>query len=160
MVLERERLRHGVTEPGPQRDGVDAQTISLLKNPDKLGPEYSVAEASFRRLIRNPEWAADYVEAKKVAHSLKQSLAAKKPRKGAQDPITRRIDQILEGDTERLSAKEIGRLLTLSIDGEGQGSIVFDGDEYKHVDGATLKVGTLASRVSDARKRKNKCDSG
>ena len=91
---------------------------------------------------------------------MKQSLAAQKPREGARDPITRRIDEILEGETSNLPAKDVGRLLTLPLDGEGQGSIVFDGDEYKHVDGATLKVGTLASRVSDARKRKNKRDSG
>ena len=159
-ILERERLRNGVTKPGADRDEVDAQTICLLKNPDKLGPEHSVAEATLRRLIRNPECAADYVEAKKDAHSLKQSLAAQKAREGARDPITRRIDEILEGETSNLPAKDVGRLLTLPIDGEGQGSIVFDGDEYKHVDGATLKVGTLASRVSDARKRKNKRDSG
>ncbi len=159
-ALERERLRHGITEPGPERDEVDAQTISLLKNPDKLGPEHSVAEAAFRRLTRNPECAADYVEAKKDAHSLKQSLAAQKERPRARDPITRRIDKILESETRKLSAKEVGRLLTRPIDGEGQGSIEFDGDEYKHVDGATLKVGTLGSRVSDARKRKIKRDLG
>jgi|MEHZ01.5.fsa_nt_MEHZ011487300.1_7 hypothetical protein len=160
LALERERLRHGITEPGPERDEVDAQTISLLKNSDKLGPEHSVAEAAFRRLARNPESAADYVDAMVEARRLKQSLAAKKPRKGAQDPITRRIDKILEGETRRLSAKEVGRLLTLSIDGEGQGSIVFDGDEYKHVYGSTLKAGNLASRVSDARGRKIKRDLG
>ena len=154
FALERERLRQGITEPGPERDEVDAQTISLLKNSDKLGPEHSVAEAAFRRLTTNPEAAAEYVDAKRDAHSLKQSLAAQKERPKARDPITQRIEKILEGETRKLSTKEIGRLLTLSIDGGGQGGIVFDGDEYKHVDGWTLKAVNLASRVSDARKRK------
>ena len=94
------------------------------------------------------------------AYSLKQSLAVQKERTRARGPITRRIDEILESETRKLSAKEVGRLLTLSIDSEGQGSIEFDGDEYKQIDGATLKVGTLRSRVSDARKRKMKRDSG
>ena len=94
------------------------------------------------------------------AYSLKQSLAAQKERTRARGPITRRIDEILETETRKLSAKEVGRLLTLSIDGEGQGSIELNGDEYKHIDGATLKVGTLRSRVLDARKRIIKRDSG
>lgn len=158
-VLERERLKHGITGPGPVRDKVDAQTISLLQNPDKLGPEHSVAEGFFRRLARDPESAADYFEAFDTARSLKQSLGAQKERPRARDPITQRIEKILEGDPS-LPAKEVGRQLTLSINDGGQGGIVFDGDEYKHVDGWTLKAGNLASRVSDARERKIKRDLG
>ena len=49
------------------------------------------------------------------AYSLKQSLAAQKERTRARGPITRRIDEILETETRKLSAKEVGRLLTLSM---------------------------------------------
>ena len=160
FILQVERLRHGLTESGADRDRIDARTIALLENPDKLGPDHSVAEATFRRLVRNPKSAIRYVEAFVEARSLKQSLGAQKERPRARDPITQRIEKILEGETTSLPAKEVGRQLILSINDGGQGGIVFDGDEYKHVDGWTLKAGNLASRVSDARKRKMKRDLG
>ena len=63
LILETERLRHGVTQPGEDRDRRDAETIAALQNSLKLGPEHSIAEAAFRRLVPAPEAAAGYVDA-------------------------------------------------------------------------------------------------
>jgi hypothetical protein len=154
FALEYERLRHGITKPGKDRDRIDAQTIATLENPDELGPEHSVVEAVFRRLTTNPEAAAEYADVYDKARSLKQSDRAQKERPKARTGITLLIEDILDDETGKLPAKVIGRML------EQHPFIELIEDEYKHVDGATLKVGTLASRVSDARKRKNKCDLG
>ena len=150
LILEEGRLRRGVTEPGEDRDRVDAKTIAALQNPSKLGPEHSIAEAAFRRLVPNPEAAAGYVDAKVEAHKLRQSQIAEKERPRAQDSITRKIDKIVSEETSKLPAKVVGRML------EEDPDIELIGDEYQHKDGSTLKVANLPSRLWDARKRRSK----
>jgi hypothetical protein len=150
LILENERLRHCVTEPGEDRDRVDAQTIAALQNSYKLGPENSVVEAAFRRLATDPEAAAGYVEAHDKARRSKQSQIAQKERPGAWDSITRKIEKIVSEETSKLPAKKVGRIL------EADADIELIGDEYRHKDGSTLKVANLPSRLRDARSRKRK----
>ena len=147
LFLESERLRRGATEPGEDRDRVDAETIAALQNSSKLGPEHSIAEAAFRRLVPNPEAAAGYVDAKVEAHKLRQSQIAEKERPRARDSITRKIDKIVSEETSKLAAKVVGRMLLEDPD------IKFIGDEYRHIDGSILKEANLPSRLGDARER-------
>ena len=150
LILEEGRLRHGVTEPGEDRDRVDAETIAALQNSSKLGPEHSIAEAAFRRLVPDPEAAAGYVDAYVEAHKLRQSQIAEKEHPRAQDSITRKIDKIVSEETSKLPAKVVGRML------EEDPDIELIGDEYQHKDGSTLNVANLPSRLWDARKRRSK----
>jgi hypothetical protein len=142
------RLRNGVTKPGADRDQVDAQTIALLKNSDKLGPEHSIAEAAFRRLARNPESAAKYVDDARKAFREEQSRRAKKLRPKARDSITRLIEDIIKDAPTKLSAKAVGRTLE-----RRRREIKLNDDEYHHQDGTKLKISLLDSRVSDAYER-------
>lgn len=57
FVLERERLRMGVSKPGPRRDAVDAETLAKLTRPTALGPEHSAVEVVLRRLADDPSSA-------------------------------------------------------------------------------------------------------
>lgn len=147
FVLERERLRRGAEEPGSIRDAVDQQTLAALASPDKLGPEHSLREVVFRRLLSDPGGALDYLERALHERSKAQSLRAETPRPNRRDSITRLIEEILEED-QRLPAKEVGRRLFEHPD------IQLVNDEYRHTgDASTLSAGNLASRVSDARNR-------
>jgi hypothetical protein len=146
------RLRNGVTKPGADRDQVDAQTIALLKNSDKLGPEHSIVEGAFRRLARNPKSAAKYVDDAGKAFREGQSRRAKKLRPKARDSITRLIEDIIKDAPTKLSAKAVGRKL------EGRPEIYLNDDEYHHQDGTKLKISLLDSRVSDAKKRQSVLD--
>ena len=150
LILKTERLRHCVTEPGGDRDRVDAQTIATLKNPDPLGHKHSIGEAAFRRLATDPESGAEYVDAYDTERRSKQSQIAEKERPRAQDSITRKIDKIVSKETSKLPAKVVGRML------EEDPDIEPIGDEYQHKDGSTLKVANLPSRLWDARKRRSK----
>ena len=147
FVLELGRLNGGVTTPGPARDAVDQQTMAALANPDNLGPELSLCEGAFRRLVANPVAALDYVELAGTQRSQAQARRGSNPRPGSRDSITRAIEEILEEDRS-LPAKEVGRRL------EKYPDIQLMGDEYRHTgDASTLRVANLASRVSDARGR-------
>ena len=147
LIVEEGRLWRGVTEPGEDRDRVDAETIAALQNPNKLGPEHSIAEAAFRRLVPDPEAAAGYVDAYVEAHKLRQSQIAEKERPRARDSITRKIDKIVSEETSKLAAKVVGRMLLEDPD------IKLIGDEYRHIDGSILKEANLPSRLGDARER-------
>lgn len=147
FVLELGRLHRGVTAPGPARDAVDRQTMEALAGSDILGPEHSLREGAFRRLVSNPSAALDYLESAVKQRNKAQSLRGQKPRPNRRDSITRLIEEILEED-RCLPAKEVGRRLAEHPD------IQFVDDEYRHTgDASTLRVGNLASRVSDARGR-------
>ena len=111
LILETERLRHGVTQPGEDRDRRDAETIAALQNSLKLGPEHSIAEAAFRRLVPNPEAAAGYVDAYDTERRSKQSQIAQKERPRGRDSITRKIEGIMSKETSKLAAKVVGRML-------------------------------------------------
>lgn len=147
FILERERFRHGLTEPGLLRDALDRATLAKLNRPSQLGPEHSIREGVFWRLYADPGSAAVYLDAAIRQRSAAQSKRARQPRLANRDAITRLIEEILEGDP-KMSAKEVGLALEESAD------ICLLGDEYRHTsDASTLKVSNLASRVSDARKR-------
>jgi hypothetical protein len=147
FILERERLRRGVVDPGPIRDAVDQETMAALASPDRLGPEHSLREVVLRRLVIDPTAAARYLEGAIQDRSDTQSRRASNPRPGSRDSITRLIEEILE-ENPSLPAKQVGRLL------EHHPDIQLMGDEYRHIrDASTLRVGNLDSRVSDARRR-------
>ena len=150
LIVEEGRLRRGVTEPGEDRDRVDAKTIAALQNPSKLGPEHSIAEAAFRRLVPNPEAAAGYVDAYDTERRSKQSRRARRERPRGRDSITRKIDKIVSKETSKLPAKVVGLKLAEDAD------IEFIGDEYRHKDGSTLQSRNLDSRVWDAWNRISK----
>ena len=147
FVLELGRLHHGETAPGPYRDIVDRKTIAALANPDKLGPEHSLREGAFRRLVSDPGAALYYVELAVQQRSDTQSRRAKKPRPSRRDSITRVIEEILEEDRS-LPAKEVGRRLKAHPDVQ-----LVDG-VYRHTgDPATMAETALKDRVSAAKKR-------
>lgn len=147
FILERERLRRGVVDSSPDRDAVDQETIAALASPDKLGPEHSLAEVVFRRLVVDPIKAAQYFESAIQDRSDTQSRRAKKPRPSRRDSITRVIEEILEEDLS-LSAKKVGRRLQEHPD------IQLIDDEYRHTgDTATMAETALKDRVSAAKKR-------
>lgn len=147
FILERERLRHGLTDPGPRRDALDHATLAKLNSPTELGPEHSISEGVFRRLNENPASAAVYLDSAMKQRSIAQSKRAKKQRPRKWDAITRIIQEILE-EAPGMSAKQVGEEL------EEREDILLLDDEYRHVkDASVLKVSNLASRVSDARKR-------
>lgn len=147
FVLERERLRNGISEPGPDRDRCDRETLKRLANPDALGPEHSMREAVFRRLARDPAEGVAYFDLAKAQTSAQQSARAKKPRLASRDSITRAIEEILE-ESPHMTASEIGRALK-AYDG-----IIFVDGEYRHTfDASVMRESSLRSRVSDAKKR-------
>jgi hypothetical protein len=150
LVLQRERLRYGVTQPGQDRDRIDAQTIATLEKQTKLGPEYSFTESAFRRLSTDPEAAAGYVEVKVEAHKLRQSQIAEKERPRAWDSITRLLEGIVERETSKTPAKVVGRRL------EEDPNIELVEDVYRHRDGSTLRVVNLPSRLLETRNRRRK----
>lgn len=147
FILERERVRHGLTEPGPRRDALDRATLAKLSNPADLGPEHSISEGVFRRLEKTPASAAVYLETAMQQLSEAQSRRAKQQRPRSRGAITRLIEELLEDDI-KISAKKVGLELERSPE------ITLVDDEYRHAsDASTLKVSNLASRVSDARSR-------
>lgn len=147
FVLERERLRRGVTGPGKNRDEVDRQTLSALADPDSLGPEHSLREVVMRRLVADPARAMRYLEAALEQRSASQARRGRRPRPRARDSITRAIEDILE-ERPGLPAKAVGRELAQHPDIQ-----LLDGEFRSAVDAATLHETNLASRVSDAKKR-------
>ena len=147
FILERERLRRGVVGSGPDRDAVDQETMAALASPDKLGPEHSLREGAFRRLVADPTAAAQYLEGAIQDRSNTQSRRAKKPRPRSRDSITRLIEEILE-ENPSLPAKEVGRRL------EEQPDIQLLDGVYRHTgDAATMAETALKDRVSAAKKR-------
>jgi hypothetical protein len=154
LVLQLERLRAGVTAAGPQRDEVDHRTDESLDNPTKLGPEFSREEAVFRRLRSDPSSAIAYLRTAIEQRSKAQSDRASKDRPGRRDCITGIIDELVAVNP-KISAKNVGTQLELDCD-----ITILEG-EYSHIiERSTLKETNLASRVSDARKRRLKSFSG
>ena len=150
FILQGERLRHRVEDPGPEQEKVDQQTLERLYHQTELGPEHFFAESIFKRLVKDPASAMRHYRQAVEQRSYKQSKRAKKPRPRRHDGITKRIQDIvdLEPDISTLAVKwELGR-----IDG-----ILIDDDEIRNTqDGSTIKLSNLASRVSDARRRAKK----
>jgi hypothetical protein len=154
FVLQRERVRAGVTTAGSARDEVDRKTLERLSNPTELGPEFSLHEGIFRRLASDPTSAVVYQRTAAEQRSKAQSDRASKIRPGRRDCITGIIDELVAVNP-KISAKELGEKLRNDCD-----ITILEG-EYRHkIEGFTLKEKNLASRVSDAKKRRLKSFSG
>ena len=148
FVLERERLRKGISEPGPDRDRCDRETLKRLANPDALGPEHSMREAVFRRLARDPAEGARYWDAADKMKSDQQSARAKKPRPKRYDSITTYINELVKDDPDisvRLVREAFEKNADFSIDD-------IEIRSYED-DAAAIKLSNLSSRLSGARKR-------
>ena len=149
LFLKSERLRRGVEAPSPEQTVVDCETVEKLGDARSLGPEFSFAEAAFRRLVDDPASAIKYIEQSKANFSQAQSKAASKARPRRYDSLTKLINAIV-AETPSISAKEVWRKLEANED------VQFDGGlrEFVHFDDRScLKEKNLASRVSDAKKR-------
>lgn len=148
FVLERERLRNGISEPGPDRDRCDRETLKRLANPVSLGPEHSLSEAIFRRLARDPAEGVQYRDAAKLMESDQQSARAKKPRPKRYDSITNYINELVKNDPA-ISVRLVREAFEKSAD------FIVDGIEIRSFedDAATLKLSNLGSRLSSAKKR-------
>jgi hypothetical protein len=66
LFLKSERLRRGVEAPSPEQTVVDCETVEKLGDARSLGPEFSFAEAAFRRLVDDPASAIKYIEQSKA----------------------------------------------------------------------------------------------
>ena len=110
FVLQRERMRAGVTKAGAKRDTIDQRTLGTLSNPTKLGPEFSRDEAIFRRLASEPLSAVAYLKAAIEQRSRAQSDRASKGRPSRKDYITEIIEEIVAVNPA-ISAKEVGEKL-------------------------------------------------
>ena len=149
LFIERERIRRGVETPSPAQILVDCETLEQLKNARSLGPEFSFAEAAFRRLVDDPASAIKYIEQSKANFSQAQSRAARKARPNRHDNLTKLINSIV-AKTPNISAKEVGRKLEANEDVQFNASL----REFVHDDDrSSLNEKNLASRVSDAKKR-------
>ena len=149
LFIERERIRRGVETPSPEQILVDYETLEQLKNARSLGPEFSFAEAAFRRLVDDPASAIKYIEQSKANFSQAQSRAARKARPKRYDNLTKLINSMV-AKTPNISAKEVGRKLEANEDVQFNASL----REFVHDDDrSSLNEKNLASRVSDAKKR-------
>jgi hypothetical protein len=154
FVLQRERVRAGVTAAGSERDEVDRKTLERLSDPTELGPEFSLHEGIFRRLASDPTSAVVYQRTAAEQRSKAQSDRASKSRPKRRDCITGIIDESVAVNPG-IKAKQVGKYLKLDCD-----ITILEG-EYRHnIDGSTLKETNLPSRVTDARKRRLKSFSG
>lgn len=150
FVLERERIRAGVTEAGSERDEVDRKTLERLGDPTVLGPEFSQVEGIFRRLASDPPLAVVYQRTAAEQRSKAQSDRASKSRPLRKDNITQSIEDAVKANMD-ISAKQVGKYLEHDCD------IVLIEGEYRHtIDASTLKEPNLPSRVSDAKRRLSK----
>lgn len=147
LVLQSERLRRCVKAPSTEQDEVDRQTLERLSDQTELGPENALVESVFRRLTKDPPAAMRHYRQAVQQRSAAQAQRAKSPRPRRWDSITRLINDIVADDTS-ITAEKVFEELT-AIDG----IIVIDGEIRNTQDSTTMKVGNLASRVSDAKKR-------
>jgi len=148
LFLKSERLRRGVEAPSPEQTVVDFETVEKLGDARSLGPEFSFAEAAFRRLVDDPASAIKYIEQSRANFSQAQSRAAQKLRPTSYDPFTVLINDWVTAEPN-IKAKQIGERLRKHSD------IDYDRQtgEFSTEDRYTLKESNIASRVSDAKKR-------
>jgi hypothetical protein len=150
LILQSERLRHGVKVSGPEQAEVDRQTLERLHSQTELGPEHAFAESMLKRLAKDPASAMRHYWQAIEQRSCKQSGRGKKNRPGGYDSITKLINDIVdsEPDISTLAVKrELGRI---------DGIVIADGEIRNTQDESTMKLSNLASRVSDARRRAKK----
>lgn len=148
FVLERERLRNGISKPGPDRDRCDRETLKRLANPDALGPEHSMREAVYRRLARDPAEGARYWDAANQMKSDEQSARAKKPRPKRYDSITNYINELVKNDPA-ISVRLVREAFKRNED------FTVDNIEIRSFedDAAAIKLSNLSSLLSRAKKR-------
>ena len=101
-VLQRERIRHGVTDAGQRQDAVDYETLVTLKNADSDDPQHAHAMLAFQRLSVDPIKAAEYVErlitSRQTELSQKMTDIASKQRPRGRKPFAKIIDEIVRQD--------------------------------------------------------------
>lgn len=147
LILQSERLRRCVKPSSPEQDEVDRQTLDRLHHQTDLGPEHAFAESIFKRVAKNPGAAMRHYRQAVEQRKFKQSARARKTRSRRYDSLTRLIMDIIDAEPTITTADVLTELR--SMDG-----IVIVDDEIRNTqDATTMKIGNLASRVSDAKKR-------
>ncbi|MCZ8018847.1 hypothetical protein [Novosphingobium sp.] len=147
VILQSERLRHGVEASGPKQAEVDRETINRLYNQTELGPEHVFAESIFKRLAVDPASAMRHYRQAIDQRNRTQSQRAKSARPRSYDSITRLINDIVRDDPALKTTAVLDELAAID------GIIISDGEIRNTQDAETMKVSNLPSRVSDARKR-------
>lgn len=150
LIFERERLRLRMQADDPRLPSLVLKTFAKLRTSDVLGPQFSVAEATFRRLADDPHKAMEYLQQYVAQRSAAQSARASKPRGKRHDSVTEAIRLMVE-ENPRISAKAVLRELA-AMDG-----FLFIDDEIRVEGERPVKIANIPSRVSDAKKslRKN-----
>lgn len=148
LFLKSERIRRGVEMPSHEQALVDQETIKKLRDPRVLGPEFSLAEAAFRRLVDDPAFSVKYLQEALDNRRKAQSRIAKNLRPQRYDPFTKMINVLVEKKPD-ISAKAVGQLLRehSGIDFDPKTGVFTDGERY------TLNERNLPSRLSAAKKR-------
>jgi hypothetical protein len=150
LILQSERMRHGVKVSGPQQAQVDRRTLERLHSQTELGPEYAFAESVFKRMAKDPASAMRYFFESKAQLRAVQTERAKKNRTRSYDSITKLINDIVDLKPG-ISTHEVRRELATIV-----GIMITDDEIRNKQDENTMKVSNLASRVSDARLRAKK----
>ncbi|MEO0316376.1 MAG: hypothetical protein RL404_53 [Pseudomonadota bacterium] len=147
LILQSERLRHGVRPSDPKQDEVDRQTLDCLYSQTELGPEHYFAESIFKRLAVDPGSAMRHFRQAIEQQSIMQAKRAKSPRPRRYDSITKLINDIVVDDPT-ITTKAVLEELALM-----DGIVIADGEIRNTQDQATMQIKNLASRVTDARNR-------
>jgi hypothetical protein len=149
-----QQLVCGVTPGTPNGDVVQAKTLERLRNPDILGPTFSMAEGVFRRLGgTDPAAGIRYLAAHIDDRSAIQSKRARASRPGSRDSITKAIESLLKKEPNISAKMAVSKLIGSGLIRESEGMIVHD-------DGSCVAFANFASRFSDAKKRLGQKDSG
>jgi hypothetical protein len=144
FILQRERLRRGVPNLGPERDVVDGQTLDQLANGIALGPEHQFAEAFFKRLAKDAGESVRYYRAHIEALSAKQSVRGKRERPRGRSELGKALRDIAE-EHPNLSAAQVGR----KLEEEGYR---FESGQLMYPDGGkAINVADLKKRWSEVR---------
>ena len=154
FILERERIRRGVTEKGPRRDTIDYETLQTLKNAQLDEPKHMFSQVVLQRFARDPADAVAYfmrvIHEKAVELSKQQQKRAKKPRRGSLSPISKLIDEIVT-DNPRIAANGLRHELK-----EHDGIIEINDELRDTVNTDSIKIKALKDRLYRAKKRKSR----
>lgn len=150
FIRDRERLRLQMQPDDRLLPKLFQRILARLATPDALDPQFSIAEATFRRLASDPHTAMEYLQKYVEQRSVAQSARALKQRAKRHDSVTEAIRLMVE-ENPRISAKAALRELG-AMDG-----FLFIGDEIRVEGERPVKIANIPSRVSDAKKslRKN-----
>lgn len=155
LLLRCERLRHGCSDPGPQRDALDEQTLSALKTARLDEPALSVQECVFRRFdLPATGEGVRYLDRSVSAISAAQKARAKKERLSKQSQITRDLRLIAEENAGYAISQVRAELV--------ESGYTFREGDILGPDGAlAMRADRLYQRWSEAKKFvQRSCDSG